>query len=218
MNEETLFRQKNTWYHYIGGYYQTTNRFVKEAKKLGVTRRAPVQTVRGMNFGDNIILLRYSQGDSYAFAEMTITKITLDNEIADAVGQKLKDDGRAEYQQGGGVVKRDCGEFCIGGTWVVEADIAEIMDLASQIAAKQGIKISVMVGGELTRVYDTPQLVTPSPKFTRGFTRIDDQTDFIFSDTNKPGQIVAIDSYRQAERRSNRRKSSQPTPGQMALI
>lgn len=176
---------RKSWTHFIGGYYSDTDKFLKEAAKHGISRRAPAQVVRGMQFGDRIIFLRYAKNASFAFAEGVITGITLDHEIAEIVGNQLKERGLAEYQDapgGGSMIERECGSFMICGGWVVKASLSDCMELAIEAAEARNEKLSVMVWARLTQQYPAPTILQPSPKFSRSFGRVPDDTAILPED------------------------------------
>jgi hypothetical protein len=130
MNE--LIKQHTRWMHYIGGYYRSHHAFIREAKVMGISRRIPAQVARGMNYGDTVVLLRYcSKKRVYAFAEMIITGLVLSGDIAQAVGEKLQAQGKATYTAGGGMISRECGSYMIMGTWNVDAELSEVMDIVT---------------------------------------------------------------------------------------
>ena len=197
-----LFHQVNTWMHYIGGYYRSEADFANEAQLKGISRRLPAQVARGMRFGDRVVLLRWGgKGRVWAFAEMTIVGITLLDGLARQVGERLKDQGRASYSEGGACVERECGSYLVVGTWTTDADISEIIEMACQMA--DGEKVFVMVNGTLTKVYDAPMLLSPAPKFTRSFIRADAQATFEFSgqsDEPPAHQVIAIQDYKKRAR------------------
>lgn len=204
-----LIRQNSTWMHYIGqGYYADEKKFLREAKKSGISRRAPAQIARGMEFGDRLVFLRYvRQGSVFALAEGRIHGITLDHEIAQEVGERLIEDGRAEYHEGGGAVERECGSYLVVGTFTVRASLKEVITTAQAIhARKKGdTPMFVMVNAKLTTAYPEPVFLQPAPKFTRGFIR----SEFFFEPPNKQttgGDVIAISGYTRKER--PRRKSA----------
>jgi hypothetical protein len=215
-NQLELIHQKSTWMHFIGSYYDSTDKFIREAEKYGISRRAPYQAVRGMQFGDRLVCLRYfNKQQVAAFAEATITGITLDHEIAKEVGERLKAEGKAEYNEpasgGGTIIARECGSFILCGSWSVTCSLVEVMDIAEEIAKQKDIKLSVMVFARLVSCYDKPVYLQPTPKFSRGFMRGDD-SQFISPDDHAPEQTVfAIQDYQKAARKP-RRTSSRSLP------
>ncbi len=209
MNQQIeLIHQTNTWLHFIGGYYKDEKRFVREARKFGISRRVPAQVVRGMEFGDCLVFLRYMRGASaFAFAEGRIVGLTLDGAIAKQVGERLIQDGKAEYQEGGGMVQRECGSYFVLGTFIVTVSLKETMDIAQEIHAREAKEqgkepepLFVMVNAKLTRAYKDPVYLSPSPKFTRGFIKSDDSTFIAPGDFVPERQVVAIEGYEKKER------------------
>lgn len=180
--QPALIHTQQTWMHFIGGYYANTDRFVNEAIKSRISRRAAAQQVRGMQFGDRLVLLRYQRkGEIMAFGEAQITGITLDHEIAKEVGERLEADGLAEYNEpsgGGSMVTRECGSYMLIGFWSVKCELSGVMDIASEIAKEKGETLFVMVNAELTQIYESPTYLQPAPKFTRGFIKPADQSSY----------------------------------------
>jgi hypothetical protein len=205
-NEE-LIHVINTWLHFIGGYYNNTERFISEAEKYGITRRAPAQTVRGMQFGDRLIFLRYgARGKAtFAFAEARITGVTLQGEIAKQVTAELVAEGKAEFQGGGGgggtLVNRECGSYLVVGSWTVKCDLSEVVKRAIAKAEATGEILFIMVNAQLTQAYAQPVSLSPAPKFTRGFIKAKDDASYLPSvDYQKHGDVVAVMNYSKAKK------------------
>ena len=114
MRQPTLFRQPDTWLHFIGGYYRTSALFLREAKKHGFSRRIPAQVARGMHFGDQVVFLCYGGRTAkpvFAFGEGVFTYVTFDAQIATQLGHELERRGPAEYTPGGETIWWECGAY-----------------------------------------------------------------------------------------------------------
>lgn len=202
-SQPDLIHQVSSWMHFIGGYYKNEETFVAEAQKSGISRRIPAQVIRGMEFGDRLVFLRYVKGNSFAFAEGIVIGITLEGPIAKQVGEKLIQEGKAEYHQGGGKIERACGSYFVIGTYEVRATLKETMDIAQQLHDQQQKGKSedereplfVMVNATLTQAYANPVYLSPAPKFTRGFIRSDDSSFVAPGDFSPERNIIAIDGY-----------------------
>jgi hypothetical protein len=203
-----LIHQISTWMHFIGGLYKNEKKFVSEARKFGISRRAPAQVVGGMEFGDRLVFLRYvKDGSAFAFAEGTITGVTFEGGLAKKVGDQLIDKGKANYTEGGGMIQRECGSYMVLGTYEVTATLKETMKIAQKIHAEQAKQegkepepLFAMINARLTKAYKAPVYLSPSPKFTRGFTRSDDSSFVAPDDFSPQRNIVAIDGYSKKER------------------
>jgi hypothetical protein len=219
--QKELIHQTSTWMHFIGGYYKDEKQFIHEARKQGISRRAPAQTVRGMEFGDRLVFLRYvGAGSVFAFAEGQIVGLTLDGDIAKQVGDRLIEEGKAEYHEGGGMVQRECGSYFVIGTFSVNVSLKETMDIAQEIQAKQAREqgkepepLFVMVNARLTRSYEDPVYLSPAPKFTRGFTRSNDTSFVAPGDFAPERKVIAIEGYAKKERSTRRRTDVPLLPG-----
>ena len=159
--------------HYIGGRYSRPS-FIREARKQGVSRRVSVSHAKTMNFGDTVVLAVWNSGSPTAFAEFQIQHITLSSDVAEAVGQQLAEEGRATSSGNGPVsIVRQCGYYCIVGSWTVDAEFGEIVELAEVAAKEKGTKPWYMISGPLTRVYAEPKPLPMHTKFFRGFKRLE---------------------------------------------
>lgn len=222
-NQIELIHQTNTWLHFIGGYYKNEEKFIHEARKVGITRRSPAQVVRGMEFGDRLIFLRYANGQAFAFAEGQISGVTFEGDLAKEVGQRLIDTGKAEYHSagdGGMAVSRECGSYIVMGTYETTASLKDVMSIAYEIHVKkckeQGKDepLFVMVNARLVTAYEHPVYLSPSPKFTRGFIRSTDDAFYVAPSEHKPERnVVAIDGYSKKERSSKRHVDMPLLPG-----
>lgn len=211
-----LIHQISTWLHFIGGYYKNEQKFVREARKFGISRRAPAQMVHAMEFGDRLIFLRYVKGQAaFAFAEGVIVGITLDGAIAKKVGDRLIDEGKATYSEGGGIVERECGSYMVLGSFQVTATLKETMAIALEFHHKQesADPLFVMVNAKLIRAYKAPVYLSPSPKFTRGFIRSDDSSFIAPDDFVPERQVIGIEGYEKKERPRKERKGMPLLPG-----
>lgn len=200
----SLVQERRSWLHFVGGYYSDHQKFLKEAAKHGISRRVPAQVVRGMQFGDRVIFLRYVKDASFAFAEAVITGITLDHEVAEEVGNWLKEQGLAEYHEapgGGSMIERECGSFMVCGGWTVTAPLSDCIERAIKVAEAMDVKLEIMVWAKLTKVYPDPVILQPSPKFNRSFTSVPDDTIMLPDEVQKlDPTIFEIRNYRKNPR------------------
>lgn len=192
------------WLHFIGGYYQTIERFINEAKAKGITRRIPAQIARGINFGDRVILLRWQEKSALAFAEAVVTGITLDSEVSEYVQEKLKEQGKiqdtgSDSNLGPPVcISRECGSYLVMSSSATSATIAEIIELAIEFQEKP----FVMIACKLTDEYHQ-QFRLEGTKFTRGIilcnTFVQEQADFFKKEkiVNEK-TIISISNYKKA--------------------
>lgn len=179
------------WLHYIGGYY-TPRKFIVEARGSGVNRKVAPNLAKSFSFGDTVTCLYYLRGMVKAFAEFRIDKITLDGDIAQQVGEELARQGKAEYDDVGGLVVRECGSYVVIGGWKVKATIEEIVSLAQEFTDK----LSCFVGGPLIKVYE-PVWLQPAPKHFRGFKRAEGQTfDGETLEVDEAQSLVMIEEYK----------------------
>ncbi len=193
-----------TWRHFVGGRY-TPDRFVQEAKVIGVTRRVAAALAKSMAFGDTVQLLYWRHGRPVLFAEFTITTITLPDKIAAEVarqtGKKVKPSG----QNGGQRIVRECGSYKETGTLIIEPDdqltLSDLVAKAILISKEKGIAPWVMIGGPLKQVFDPVLEVQPAPKFSRGFTRIERSTS---TTQYQSTTLKAVEDYQKRRHKARR--------------
>jgi hypothetical protein len=155
------------WAHFIGEKRYTTESFIAEAERYGISRNIPAQQLKGIQFGDVINLMLWDGDQAVLFAQFIVSQVLIrDTEISAEVGDKLVNEGRA--------VHRACGSYVSGGGVILDqekATVREIVDLAEQLAAEKGDrKIKFMVGGKVSHQFPEPvPLGNHGPRFSRGF-------------------------------------------------
>ena len=201
------------WRHFVGGRY-TPEKFVQEARRIGVTRRVAANVAKAMAFGDVVQLLHWRKsGRPVLFAEFTITDIILPAEISAEVRKKhhrLKVSGGGD----GSRIVRECGSYECVGICAIEPDdsltLKQIAVEAIEIAERLKVSPWFMIGGPLTKVYEPPVEVTPPPKFSRGFTRVDSNQAATAIETASaqphqpptPPTLTTVGNYKRRERKT----------------
>jgi len=158
------------WLHWIGKQYYTTNSFIKEAEKYGVSRRVSLQQLKQMSWGDTIYCAMLDGKTGVIFGYFKVKQITgLDPETA----ERVRDRYACELLDNGGyAVSRSCGEYATGATYSISADIKEIANEIMNIEGEKenlrppptpprGGKSKLMVSGHFTikepiRLLDIP--------------------------------------------------------------
>ena len=200
-----------TWRHFVGGHY-TPGKFIQEARRLGVTRRVAANVARAMAFGDVVQLLHWQRGRPVLFAEFTITDIILPVEISVEVRKKhhrLKISGGGDGQR----IVRECGSYEMVGACAIEpGDNLTLQQIATEsIEIAERLKLSswFMVGGPLTKVYEPPVEVSPPPRFSRGFTRLNPSQAAAIAtapawphQSPTPPTLTAVDGYARRRRKT----------------
>mgnify|MGYP001580585155 FL=1 len=178
-----------TYYTYIGGAYETKSRFLREASKIGFSRRIPSRNAKSMRFGDQVIFLRWERKRAVAFAEGVINQVIMDSHTAQ-IAQSLG----AEYSPGSLACHRECGSYMIMGSYTMpeDKDIDDIIEAATAYT-EEGEAVFCMIGGKITNVYKDPIILDPSPKFTRGFIKGESGESLEYQEE---GRVLAIQNYR----------------------
>lgn len=177
--------------HYIGhgprGVY-TPARFVAEATKIGVNRSIPARWLRGMQWGESVLLGTWDgkkdreghrkdpndrEGTASIFAYFILTGLNL-SASKDCKKMILKNLHIVEtVERETTRVERACGSYEIGATSYVKETIAEIVAIGEEIAEKRGEKIKWFIGGPIRAL---KEYVTLDPaKFTRTILNVSTQ-------------------------------------------
>lgn len=164
--------------HWIGKSYYTTNSFIKEAEKFGVTRRISLRDAKRMAWGDTVYCAMLDGKTGVIFGYFKVDLITgLDEETA----QKIKEEHRTEMTDPGNyAINRGCGEYVAGPTHSISASLEEIYHSIDWVERKRdGCTIEsakprpktnkLMIGGTFTEIEKIRLLDIP---FRQGFREI----------------------------------------------
>lgn len=133
------------WLHFVGRQYYTRKSFIREAKLYGVSRRISLQELKRMNWGDRVLLAIMEGKSGVVFGYFQVERLAgLSPEAHEAIRDRF---GGEIVDHGGGIVKRGCGVYVVGPTFVTPASLAEIAACLEELKA-QGVDIGrPMVAG-----------------------------------------------------------------------
>jgi len=137
-----------SWMHFIGKGYYNISKFVKEAKRYGITRRVSLTGAGAcnMSWGDEVICLQKEPGlKSYSvICEFPITRFVGITEAArNILSEACKVEQTDEEPQ---VVERECGSYETVGSYVIDAKLSDAAKMLKK-AREDGIDVGkVMVG------------------------------------------------------------------------
>ena len=138
-----------TWLHFIGRQYYSKAKFIKEARRYGITRRVALQVMKKMEFGDLVLLAMRPTKAAKApeiFGSFEIEAVSgLSPEASAAIRERFR---WRLVDNGGRVIGRGCGRYIEGPCYVLEnATLREIAMILEELK-EQGIDIGrPMVGG-----------------------------------------------------------------------
>ena len=130
------------WLHYIGGFYSPA-KFIAEARRYGVARRVSASIAHSMIYGDIVTLLSWRGGQPVAFAEFAVSRITMQSEVAQMLGQELGQARETHEVGGGGLVVRHCGSYTVEATYVVDVPLPEVVEKAMVSGAPSFMACSI---------------------------------------------------------------------------
>jgi hypothetical protein len=176
-------------------YYPTKNKFIKEAKQYGITRRISLRQLKKMAYGDMVLLAMMDGKSPVIFGSFVIEKIS---GLSPAASLVIRERFSCELVREGGIpVQRGCGEYIEGACYRVKATLREIVDVLEELK-EQEVDIGLpMVGGrfephKLLRLKDIP--------FRQGFREIDygkmlKDTGFFLSTERKKAPVTLRGQY-----------------------
>lgn len=136
------------WLHFVGRQYYSKAKFVKEARKYGITRRVSLRDLKQMDWGDMVLLAMRPNGrktpeifGSFAIELLSGLSPQASEELRKRFRWRLVDNG-------GRVIGRGCGRYIEGPCYVLEnATLREIAMILEELK-EQGVDIGKpMVGG-----------------------------------------------------------------------
>lgn len=138
-------RKPKTWLHWIGSTHYSIAKFIKEARKMGVSRRVPKHILRNMEWGDRIYLVGRVPGitspNVFGYFEIDrIVGIQID-EMPDELKKKVEnvEDPESDFMF---AEERGCGYVVIGGFYLTSLGVEELADFAGDnTMVKGGLKI-----------------------------------------------------------------------------
>ena len=189
---------------YIGKGLYSKDQFVQESQKVGVNRALPPQKLKGMKFGDTILLAQYepfpkepekeSFGKAVVFGYYTISGLNFvcpkQDEFMEKLSKTLTITSEDHTVR---KVVRQCGCYTLGCSYVVTDNIEDIMKMAMKIAKELEVKVKCFASGHFTPL--TTKEISPL-KFTLGG-RIVELDQKINSESIKDKQIGFFSDYNQ---------------------
>lgn len=195
--------KRNLWGTYIGGFY-TPQKFVEEAKKIGVSRRIPYQQLKGMEYGDVVVCLK-SGKPARAFAAFQVTGISMPADLDAMIRQEMKDrdmiDEEIDAPAEGGQVVRECGSYSMGGGVTLKEGVTlhDVLAIAEpHILLREECPLFVL--GKL--VAEDLSIYAPDLKFVRGFFHLDSSLPWYRELVKLPvlaGSLMGIEHYQKRE-------------------
>ncbi|MEW6482874.1 MAG: hypothetical protein AB1397_07790 [bacterium] len=156
------------WLHFIGKKYYTINAFVKEAEKIGISRRIDIKRLKNMNWGDTIYLF---QGDSKGSVLFGFFKLNNIYGIPSEAVRNLVEKGKISLSSSSDIgkkIERGCGEYIITASYVCNSSltIKEILEEIEKLGLK---KLNLLIGGSF---FPHERIKSKIP-FQQGFRKFD---------------------------------------------
>lgn len=157
-----------TWLHFVGRQYYSRAKFIREAKRYGVTRRVSLQQLKKMAFGDRVLLAMLEGKSPVVFGSFVIEKISGLSPVASvAIREKFQGE---QVSAGGGLVIRGCGTYIEGRCFVVSATLQDIVGVLEELKDQEVDVGLPMVGGRFE--HQAPIRLKDVP-FRQGFREFD---------------------------------------------
>jgi hypothetical protein len=146
--------------HYTGKGLYGKERFIEEARRLGVSRSVPARMLSKVKWGDPILLAeyepsdagRFKDGKALGFGYFAVNGLSLAN-VPDGLRDKLLKrldvvDGEAV----GATVRRRCGSYIVGSQYVVNDSLGELIAAIRKLSKQEQEKVKVFVNGEFSEL------------------------------------------------------------------
>jgi len=138
-------RKRKNWLHWMGNTHYSVANFIKEARKIGVSRRVPLKILRNMEWGDRIYLVSRVPGLTspvvFGYFEVDrLVGIQID-EMPEELRKKVEnvEDPDSDFMF---VEKRGCGFVVIGAFYATSLGVEELAEYADKdTMVKGGLKI-----------------------------------------------------------------------------
>ncbi len=131
------------WLHWIGAVYYTPHSFIKEAEKMGVSRRVPKRDLKMMNWGDKVYCVTKEKREinpvvfAYFFVEQIYGLLTKDL-TPEILGKIYYIDDPQDLQK----EERGCGNLEPGGLYAMtSATVEKLAEYHSQPQIRGGLKV-----------------------------------------------------------------------------
>lgn len=163
------------WIHWIGNAHYTPYQFIKEARKMGVSRRIPPHILKQMSWGDRIYCATREPGkkNPVVFGYFILESL-VGIQVQD-MPEDLKGKVRNIEDPGLLAVERGCGYLVVGGYYCTTNTVEELAKYTSEPNVRShGLKI-----------FPKPWPVLQGMKPFRGFRPFDDDT-FLFDLEDNP--------------------------------
>lgn len=186
------------WIHFIGKSYYTIDKFISEAKEIGVSRAVSFEVFKKMKVGDRIFLAQKDGKSTKIFGYFIFDSIVgLDDQFI----SELKSDGyirqisEPDYSDS---VERGCGEYTVTGIFEINSP-DKLMERINE-ADKDDVG-RVMIGGKfhyLSGVEIHEDYILCEIPFRQGFRLFDfdlfyyQYTELKFATNYKPGRHIKV--------------------------
>lgn len=169
--------------HWIGKQHYTQHRFIKEAKKYGVTRRVSLNIAKQMSWGDKIYCAMLDGKTGVIFGYFIVDKLSglsaeMTTQLARTPGTKLVDEG-------GDLVVRGCGEYTEGVTHAIRCELPDIISTLGQMTIDDKDIGNPMIGGFFQTITKIRLMDIP---FRPGF-RIIDEIALLIASTGESNKV-----------------------------
>lgn len=176
--------------HYVGSSLYNPERFAQEAKRLGVNRSLPAAFLKGMAYGQIVLVATWrgkkdvqgkvldkkdKSGTATAFGYFPIVGLNFQasQETREELLSRLTILETTEDEPM--EVERECGSYVIGATHIVKESLAEIVKLGEEIASHRAEFIKWFISGPFFPL--EPRVTLDPAKFTRTVLSVETTAD-----------------------------------------
>ena len=151
--------------HFVGRGLYSKEEFIIESEKFGVNRALPKPILRKMKFGEKILLAQYEPQKlnkdggisefpkAVVFGYYTIHGLNFDAWENEEFRTKLVSQlDLVSESIGRGNIKRKCGSYIIGASYVVLNELDDIIAKVEKLEKEMGVNVKVFVAGSFKQL------------------------------------------------------------------
>jgi len=149
-------KKENIYFlHFIGKGLYSIDDFEKESAQYGVNRCIPINILKKIKLGDNILLAQHQDDKAVVFGYFTLSGINFENQNHKGFVEQLESKLQIKRKTDEPIsVTRQCGSYVILSKAIVGEPIDKIIEKALKISESNGVRLKAFASGLFTRIAD----------------------------------------------------------------
>lgn len=149
-------KKENIYFlHFIGKGLYSIDDFEKESAQYGVNRCIPINILKQLKFGNNILLAQHHDDKATVFGYFTLSGINFENQNDKGFVEQLESKLKIKRKDDNPIsIQRQCGSYVILSRAIVRGSLGKIIKKAVKISDSSGVKLKAFASGSFTRIAD----------------------------------------------------------------